>query len=356
MTLHIFNPEHDIALAADSPFWTSPKAGIMLRRSLGWLPALWAKDGDIVVVSDVSEAHSEQEAVESILRRRCIEIHFCTLNDVIKKTFRNNIDNVDVWGWDSAIVNQLARAGVPRGLMPSDEVLKHQRALSDRATSAKLLDHLVHLSDIFCGEAIAVHNINNIEILAENWGSIVLKSPWSSSGRGVRQWMDGNQATRRWAEKVIESQGHIMVERYLDKVMDFAMEFNVDDDGTVKYQGLSLFSTSGSAYTGNMLAPEEDKRKILSAYIAAELLDDIACEVCQWMQHALSGYYIGPFGIDMMIVRINSGNGFGINPCVEINLRRTMGHVALCISDTEGARGKTMNVVFRNNKHSFCIE
>ena len=31
----------------------------------------------------------------------------------------------------------------------------------------------------------------------------------------------------------------------------------------------------------------------------------------------------------MMIVAKPDGNGFLIHPCVEINLRRTMGHVAL---------------------------
>lgn len=356
MTLHIFNPEHDLALAANSPFWTSPKAGLQLRQNLGWLPALWAKEGDTVVVSDVSEAHTELMAVECVLKRKCKDVQFCTLSDIAKKYFRSRIDSVDVWGWDIPIVNQLVRAGVPREIMPSDDTLKRQRELSDRTTSEKLLRHLTKCSDAFLGEAVAVYNINNVEQLAEEWGSVMLKSPWSSSGRGVRQWDDSRQATRRWAEKVIESQGHIMVERYLDKVVDFAMEFHADKYGSVSYQGLSLFSTSGGAYTGNLLAPEEEKRKILSTYIAAGLLDDISGKICQWMEPALSGDYTGPFGIDMMVVRTHDGTGFGINPCVEINLRRTMGHVALCISDAEGARGKTMNVTFQDGRHSFRIE
>ena len=58
MKIHIFNPEHDIALAADSVFWTAPHAGRQLRADLGWIPALWAADGDIIVVDDVTASES----------------------------------------------------------------------------------------------------------------------------------------------------------------------------------------------------------------------------------------------------------------------------------------------------------
>jgi hypothetical protein len=43
------------------------------------------------------------------------------------------------------------------------------------------------------------------------------------------------------------------------------------------------------------------------------------------------GKYQGPFGIDMMVVSTADKDGFLLHPCVEINLRRTMGHVALAI-------------------------
>ena len=38
MRLHIFNPEHDIALAADMERFTAPHAGRQMRASLGFLP------------------------------------------------------------------------------------------------------------------------------------------------------------------------------------------------------------------------------------------------------------------------------------------------------------------------------
>ena len=59
MTLHIFNPEHDIALASGLSNFTAPHAGRQLRHDLGFLPALWAREGDVVMVDDAEQAERE---------------------------------------------------------------------------------------------------------------------------------------------------------------------------------------------------------------------------------------------------------------------------------------------------------
>ena len=58
MKLHIFNPEHDIALASDMFNFVAPHAGREMRSDLGFLPALWAEDGDMVLVDDIASALS----------------------------------------------------------------------------------------------------------------------------------------------------------------------------------------------------------------------------------------------------------------------------------------------------------
>ena len=39
MNIHVFNPEHDIALASNLANFTAPHAGRQLRADLGFLPA-----------------------------------------------------------------------------------------------------------------------------------------------------------------------------------------------------------------------------------------------------------------------------------------------------------------------------
>ena len=66
-----------------------------------------------------------------------------------------------------------------------------------------------------------------------------------------------------------------MAEPKYEKVMDFGMEFEVDEMGQIRYCGLSLFHTVGSAYVGNLLVTEKRKQEAISHYIPVSLLEDI---------------------------------------------------------------------------------
>ena len=52
MTLHLFNPEHDIALAAHLAHFTPPHAARQLKADLCWLPALRANAADAVLAEN----------------------------------------------------------------------------------------------------------------------------------------------------------------------------------------------------------------------------------------------------------------------------------------------------------------
>jgi len=57
----------------------------------------------------------------------------------------------------------------------------------------------------------------------------------------------------------------------------------------------------------------------------------------------LNGKYRGPFGVDMMIVH---GQQPALHPCVEINLRRTMGHAALMLTPTDDDICRVMRIEY----------
>ena len=140
-----------------------------------------------------------------------------------------------------------------------------------------------------------------------------------------------------------------MVEPYYNKVKDFGMEFELSADGAVNYLGLSLFETRNGAYTGNLIATEEEKREMLEKYVSAELLDTIIRKATDYFSHLFGGRYAGAFGVDMMIVTSDRQEGFLLHPCVEINLRRTMGHVALSIPHQATDVKQLMSIVYDVN-------
>ena len=136
-----------------------------------------------------------------------------------------------------------------------------------------------------------------------------------------------------------------MVEPYYPKVKDFAMEFYSDGQGNVSYLGLSLFHTVNGAYTGNILAHEEVKREMIIRYVSTDTLQQVQERIKVLTGAMYKGRYKGPFGIDMMVVATDEKDGFLLHPCVEINLRRTMGHVALSIPPFADGYARVMQIV-----------
>ena len=335
MKLHVFNPEHDLALAADLSNFTAPHAGRQLRADLGFLPAIWADDDDVVLVGNTEDA---ERCYRQLLHRPFGRF-------VVKEQLSElPLTGVDAWGWDKAVCSELMRYGVSQSLMPKE--LRMIRELSHRSIAMEILSHLQ--GDGIVGEAVMSYPHGVAGLLAK-WGKIVVKAPWSSSGRGVR-FFDKcmTPQDRGWIENVAKRQGCVMVEPYYAKVKDFGMEFWYDGQGHASYLGLSLFQTSNAAYTGNILADEEFKEEYIIRYIPIDLLHSVREKICMLASVNFRHFYQGPFGVDMMVVARDDCNGFMLHPCVEINLRRTMGHVALSLSNLVDGLPKVMQIEYNN--------
>lgn len=342
MRLLVFNPEHDIALASFSPGFTSPHAGRQLRADLGFLPALWATEEDFVLVDDVEGANERYRHIKNRPRREANFITKSSIREVSRK-----ITQVLPWGWDPAIKHELMKEGVAEGLLPSEERMKAIREMSSRKWA---VNHLQRDTQV-------VTSMQVLNELVGFFGRCVLKSPWSSSGRGVRyvslaEWEDS--ALRKWAEKVILSQGCIAVEPYYKKVKDFGMEFEALPDGRVVYRGLSLFHTERGAYTGNLLATEEQKEQVLAQYVSPDELSLLRERVIREISLYIYNVYAGPLGVDMMI--FSDGGELKVNPCVELNLRCTMGHVALSLSPGHEAPFRLMGIHYDGSHYHLRVK
>ena len=326
MKLHIFNPEHDIALAFNRRHLTVPHAAQELRTNLGWIPALWADDGDLVLTDDTAFARK----VASKMIEKIRGVRFVGREELKKCP----VDAVEPWGWDITLRTELAEAGVEDAVLPTQMQIEEMRQLSNRRHTQGVLQSFCKEEDWLCGESHYINSLERLLQVIEQRRNVVVKAPWSSSGRGVRYITEGklSPSALGFVSRVVKMQGGIMLEPYYNKVKDFGMEFVARIDGSVEYAGLSLFKTQNGAYTGNILATEEEKSELLQRFITSERIERLKLMVCQYFPGWINKAYIGPFGIDMMIVARSDAQGFMVHPCVEINLRRTMGHVAIAIS------------------------
>lgn len=348
MTLHIFNPEHDIALAADELHFTAPHAARELRTDLGFLPALWADDGDLILVEKVSAA------VNSVRHLKChtADVLFVTPADLSVVSFSDI--TIDPWGWNRVLKAQLRTINPElERLTPSDEQLTQMRRLSNRRwASEQLLPQLVGIDNRLIGTSEYITDIQTVEMRARQLRRSVFKAPWSSSGRGLR-YVDAptdelEPHLKGWAMNTLKRQDGLMIEPFYNKIRDFGMEFNCAA-GTITYQGLSLFKTTNGSYIGSIIATESEKQHLLSQHISISLLDTIREAIIHLLTDHLAPIYNGPLGIDMMIVA--DRGKCKLHPCVELNLRRTMGHVALSIPHDEACPQRLMTISYTDKYH-----
>lgn len=342
MQLHIFNPEHDIALATNQDKFVAPHAGREMRADMGFLPALWAEDGDLVLVHDV------EAALERVrhLRAYAHEVLFVTLADL--PAMPEGI-TVSPWGWDRALCRQLTDAGLAPALLPDEGRLADIRAMSHRRWAATHL--LATLTEGHADRVGEAQYLTHISQLPQGGAPYVLKAPWSSSGRGLR-YVDGITPHQEgWTRNVIARQGGVMCEPYYHKIKDFAAEFEIAADG-VRYCGLSVFKAVNGAYAGNIMASEREKAEIIGQYIAFEVVEQAIADLTQLLSDQLVGRYTGPLGIDMMVVE---HHGVKLHPCVEMNLRRTMGHVALSLNHADTDPRRLMQVTYEGGGYHLRI-
>ena len=328
-----------MALAADAAHVVLPHAVQEFKTNLGFLPALWADDGDFVLVDDVLFA------LKALAQCRMphADVLFVSQEDMGKLVF----SGFEPWGWDKAVRRMLADAGMDVGGLPSDEYLDFVRSLADRRnTTDALLRIRSGLECATCGESRFCKSLDEVLDEMDKYGAVVVKALWSSSGRGVRYVDKGFSASLRgWMSNTIGRQGGVMVEPYYKKVKDFALEFYSHGDGRVDYCGLSLFETNKSSYAGNVVAAEEEKAAMLARFVPAWLLNETRQRLLRYFSEGAFSKYSGPLGVDMMAVARDDGRGFLLHPCVEINVRRTMGHVANSFGVQATEPAKLMRIV-----------
>ena len=316
-----FNPENDIALASGSPGFTPPKNAAELGLRGAMLPWWLGGEGDFVLVAEDELSASRAFAAE-------LSAVFGPGPGVVSSA--NGIGRAVPmpWGWSPYALRKFERVGAE--VSPADrERVGRLRWLSHRRITIELNRRL---RDAGLGEfpplPAEVTDASEIGRLAEEWGTVYVKSPWSSTGRGVACSADTSVSElARRCEGTIRRQGSVLVEKGLDKVEDFAMLFR-SDGSEVSFGGYSLFfNARGASYGGNLLLPDDEIERRLSRYVPRELLRGVASVLAAALTELVAADYRGWFGVDMMVCADGRG-GYMLAPCVELNLRFTMGVVA----------------------------
>ena len=348
--LHLFYPSNDIALAVDNPGFTPPAATIALGKDGSALP-LWYGDSGDMALAAVNGRWFEEMAETFGL---CTDVwsgdtDACAYPD--EGTARLSLAP---WGWSKAVRAIFSGYGFDKTSMPDDGQLERLRQLSSRVTGA-IVPATLRSDGLPVSSAptiitdsktanrghlppyIQVVGISQLPELTAK-GNWVAKQPWSSSGRGIAASAHNKEAFEKMVAASVKRQGAAIIEPFHEHSRDFAMLFEMKGE-SCWYVGLSLFGTDEKfGYTGNLVAEEGILVHTLteSGEISVDLLETLSEKLKTVLVDVYPGYN-GPLGVDMMLLPGQTGDRVAI---AEINLRRTMGHVAHALTYTALAPGR----------------
>lgn len=305
MVFYIFNPENDLALAFGQENYTAPPLAMQLREDLATLPRYYAGQ-DCALFRDAT----------------AVQLQDC---------------KIVPWGWNIDLRKRLITQGVPERCLPSKDYINRLRDLSHRRTSVALHRRVCErVGQQLSPAPVEYSQWQDVLEFAHAHKDCFVKAPWSSSGRGIYRGLQPDSIDfNHWCSGIIKRQGSIICEEALAKVQDFAMEFYARD-GRVKFVGYSVFYNDSQNSFDHALVAHED---VLLIYIVdaaggnSDLIQQLRTVLCEILTEDIAPYYEGYIGVDMMVYRCQDGT-LGVNPCVEVNLRTTMGVVTSIIGNT----------------------
>ena len=296
--MNLFYPSHDIALANGIRHFNPPKAALRLQEDLAWVEDIFAPDGS------------------------------------------------QPWGWDWDTREYLAKERhVKRSLLPTDDQLEQLRQLSSRRTLIDLLQGLHYrgkMPEYLTSEEEVLRYLEQNDAQGNHF---VLKTPWSSSGRGlIRSSVTPRESMIRQAHVAIQKMGGIMGEPWLDKKQDFALLFYVHRDH-ISFLGYSYFEndTNGTYRQGFLLSNADIERRLTTGSpLTLDTLLQVRQDAIQFLTECFSPFFglpweVGYVGIDMMTLPDPQQPW----ACCELNLRCTMGVVARLWADRHLEAGQS---------------
>lgn len=304
--LHLFNPDNDLALANGLPTFTPPRSALGLRFAGAALP-MWYGSPDDYFVGAVNDRWFTEISETFGLRVEPTQVYESELQPT-------------PWGWSAVSRRLFLDIGTPEDRLPDMSRIDLWRNLSHRATSADIARRYYEITGSRLQSPVIAEDFEAAVNAVRQFGRAMLKLPWSNAGRG-------QQDTGRIPESVthdrirgmLNRQQSIEIEPYYNRIADFAVLFDEKFD----YVGLSLFTTdTHGGWTGNLLMSDVE--------IARRLGID-AASIAEALAPLISGTardfgYHGQVGVDMMVAETETGER--VVPLVEVNWRRTMGHVA----------------------------
>lgn len=327
--VHYFNPNaenEEMARLLGKPF--SPKQGVLrLERDLDVLPLSWARRDDVVLVHEKPSRQHLRNLRSWGLPMP--EFHPLAEWEVLKE---RRIGGFRPWMWQQRISGELERL---TGEVSAQSKWPWRQGMPSVLFSKQLGYQLEGMLGEPCGawcesEEAVLSACAGIE------GDILIKAAYSNAGRGHCRLLGGEwtESARGWLRRVLSEHGGVLVEPWLERVLDFSAQYERSADGEMRHIGMTqVLNDALGRFRGCLVMPKwtQGLDPELSRFLFQEC--DVNTLFRDRLGVALSDLlgsygYDGPVGVDAMVHRTKDG-ALRLRTVVEVNVRMTMGRVAL---------------------------
>lgn len=335
--IYFFNPTSEPAIANGSSYYTPSAKLRKFESDLSYLPGWLGREQDQVILHGAPDPDFEFKMAQQGFRLP----RFLNLQQVMKdpEWIQMPKERLLPWGWSPAVCQLFKPA-----FSSFSEVFRHSvvaewqpvhKMLYSRLTGIAIqrwilenysADWLPDQSDI----PVTGETLQQIYTAVDRYQQSVVKTPWSSSGRGLLLFPnpDSRKKNEELLSGMLRQQDFVTIEPWHEKLTDLSFQFEFCQ-GKLCYRGRTFFETDRKGrYKRTLLEDNpvlpEDVKSFLEEHTqkVVAMLSDALC------QSDYSRLYNGWIGIDSMVYR-SAGGGLKLWPVLEVNGRFTMGTLAL---------------------------
>ena len=316
--IFVYNPTCEMAVANGLAGYCPPKRLQVFESELASLLMFAAEQGDAVVAEPLDDE------LVSVLTTLSAPMPQFMSQEQARQMLRSGNYTLQPWGSSKSVFHTY---GVDNDFGDA------QRMLHSRLSSVEIERHCISDDAFFVNaNPQIIRSMGDFARAQEMFsGQFVVKSLWSSSGRGVVKTdsFPEHEYYERWAAARLRADGAFVVEPLLSKVSDVAFLYYIDDDATVSFLGYNVFASDSAGRFGRELIHQYDKS--LSEWLSNYIQQIVDVHANALINSGINKKYRGYLGFDSMLFRDETG-ALKFRPCVECNLRMTMGNVNIGVS------------------------
>ncbi len=351
-TLWLYNPYCESEIARGRPGFSAKLGSQLVSQDLEHLPMFLARRQDQVLVRRRPSA----EWLESLQTVGFQPPEFLEVDpsQPAAVVTTPKIGGIEPWGWSpqvraafSSLVERLVSTSGGnsewcRSLLQSQPISNHLAHIFSKSWGAEILNQWLiehpESERFFGGREIVGITLRDetavyaeIDRLLSIGHSIMIKAPYGTSGmqvKEIRQPADLSERIRIWIKNILFKQRGIVVERYLDPLVDLSVQLEIGPEKIQIFSARQMITGNHHEYRGAYLGKKPPGLNSEYQRFFHEALSTWQ-EFLRYVGGRLreEGYQ-GPTGVDALLWRENNGS-IRIKPLIEVNPRWTMGRVAL---------------------------